>query len=485
MKNKWQMWHPATMFLLLTLVVVFASWICDIYGLSIHLPQSGEEVRVQNLLNEDGMRWMLQHVVSNFIGFAPLGMAIVAIFGIGLAQHSGFLDACIRSGVRHRQYASKRVIIWVIAFGLLSNIIGDAGYIILLPIAAAMFRSVRLHPLAGIVTAYVSVACGYSANLLLTVIDPMLSANTEKAALSTNSWEMGVGPMCNYYFFFVSTFLLGFIIYRITVRYLLPQVQETLSEVPSVDYKPLSRRERRAFYLSLAVGIFYFFLILLATFSPWGIFRGINGGLLYSPFIMNILFILSLGIAIVGIVYGVSSGRYHRDVDIVEGLISPIDILGVYFVIAFFASQLYACFSYSHLDQYIALNFASLLTSVSSGPLIGLILFILFTAAVNLILTSATGKWSFMAFIFIPYFAKMGVSPDIAQCAFRIGDSATNAITPFLFYMPLVLTFMQRYQKRVTYGTLFRYTWRYSLYILVAWILLFVIWYLIGIPFGR
>jgi aminobenzoyl-glutamate transport protein len=112
-------------------------------------------------------------------------------------------------------------------------------------------------------------------------------------------------------------------------------------------------------------------------------------------------------------------------------------------------------------------------------------LFILITAIINLVLTSATGKWSFMAIIFIPYFAQMGVSPDIAQCAFRIGDSATNAITPFLFYMPLVLTYMQEYNKRVTYGTLLRYTWRYSVFILIVWMVLFALWYLIGLPFGR
>jgi len=477
--------HPATMFLLLTIVVVIISWICDIYGLSVHLPQSGEEIRVQNLLNADGVRWMVENVIKNFTGFAPLGLAVIAIFGIGLAQHSGFLDACIRKGVKHRKYENRRVIALVIILGLLSNLIGDAGYIILLPIAATMFRSVRLNPVAGIVTAYVSVACGYSANLLLTVIDPMLSITTERAAISYHCWEMGVGPMCNYYFFFVSTIVIGLVIYYVTCRWLLPDVKENMVETPFVDYKPLSRKERRAFYLALVLGIIYFGLICIATFSPIGFLRGIDGGMLYSPFIMNILLILSVGIAIMGIGYGFSSGRYRNDQDVMDGLISPIRLLGVYFVIAFFASQLYACFSYSHLDKYLAINFASLLTSLSAGPFVTLLLFILITAIINLVLTSATGKWSFMAIIFIPYFAQMGVSPDIAQCAFRIGDSATNAITPFLFYMPLVLTYMQEYNKKVTYGTLLRYTWRYSIFILIVWMVLFALWYLIGLPFGR
>jgi aminobenzoyl-glutamate transport protein len=485
MKSKWQMPHPATMFLLLTVVVIIVSWVGDIYGLSVRLSLTGEEIRVQNLLSADGLRWMLQHVISNFTSFTPLGMAVIAIFGLGLAQHSGFIDACIRSGVRHRKNEHKQMIAWVIVLGLISNIVGDAGYVILLPIAATMFRSVGLNPIAGIITSYISVASGYSANLFLSIIDPVLSINTERAAFSSNTWDSDIGPMCNYYFFFASTIVIGILIYYVTCKYLLPSVEKEHSEHPQIDYKPLSRKERRAFHLALTVGIAYFLIILLIAILPLGILRGVDGGLLYSPFTMNILTILSLGIAIIGIVYGVTSGRYRTDRDMVDGLVSAMSMLSIFFVIAFFAAQLYACFSYSHLDRYIAVNFASLLTSISAGPLVTLIFFILFTATVNLVLCSATGKWTFMSFIFVPYFAKIGVSPDIVQCAFRIGDSSTNAITPFLLYMPLVLTYMQQYNKQVTYGTVFRYTWRYTLYILVVWILFFVGWYLLNIPFGR
>jgi len=485
MKNRWQMPHPATMFLLLTLAVIIVSWVCDIYGLSITLSPSGEEIRVQNLLNADGMRWMLQNLITNFTSFTPLGMAVIAIFGLGLANHSGFIDACIRYSRRKHKNLSRYVIVWVIALGLFSNILGDAGYIILLPIAAAMFRSVGLSPIAGIITAYVSVACGYSANIFLSIIDPILSINTEKAAFNAHVWDSNIGPMCNYYFFFGSTIVIGFLIYYITSKSLLPSMQQGQETISKVDYKPLSRKERRAFYLSLIIGAIYFILFLLVATLPFGFLRGVDGGLLYSPFTMNILSILSLGIAIIGTVYGFSSGRYRNDRDVVNGLISAVDMLSIFFVIAFFASQLYACFNYSHLDKYIAVNFASLLTSMSASPLITLILFILFTALINLVLCSATGKWAFMALIFVPYFAKIGVSPDVVQCAFRIGDCSTNAITPFLLYMPLVLTYMQQYNKQITYGTLFRYTWRYTLYILIAWIILFTFWYLCGIPFGR
>ena len=168
-------------------------------------------------------------------------------------------------------------------------------------------------------------------------------------------------------------------------------------------------------------------------------------------------------------VYGFSSGRYRSDNDVIEGLAQPMKLLGGYLVIAFFAAQMFACLEYSHLDKCVAIIGANLLSSVQAGPLWTLILFILFTATINLIMVSATAKWAFMAFIFVPVFARMGIEPDMTQCAFRIGDSATNAITPFMFYMPLVLTYMQQYDKQATYGSLLKYTWRYSVYIPVSY----------------
>ena len=451
--------HPATMFFLLTLAVILLSWIFDVYGLSVLQPQTGEEIRVQSLLSPEGIRWLLRHVITNFTGFAPLGLVIVAMFGIGVAQHSGFIDACIRRGVR-RPRDPWRIILLVIVLGLLSNIVGDAGYIILLPIAATLFQSVGLHPIGGIITAYVSVSCGYSANVFLSTLDPMIASVTQEAADRMNIAPGQTGPLCNYYFLFVSTFLLAFIIYHITRRSLLPRLGAVFA------------------------GLLYIAIILWATFSSWGILRSVNGGLIRSPFIVGILFLLSFGIGLMGMVYGFASGRYRTDGDVIEGLTQPMKLLGVYFVIAFFASQMFACFEYSHLDKCIAILGANLLSSASLSSLWILILFILFTALVNLFMVSATAKWAFMSFIFVPVLASMGISPDMTQCAFRIGDSATNAITPFMFYMPLVLTYMQQYDRQSTYGSLLKYTWRYSLVILLAWTALFVLWYISGLPLG-
>lgn len=483
MKNNWRILHPATMFFLLTLFVILLSWICSVYGLKVIHPQTGEAIQVQSLISPEGVRWTLRNVITNFTGFAPLGLVIVAMFGLGVAEHSGFITACIRCRVKNPR--NKRgVILLVIALGLLSNIVGDAGYIILLPIAATLFYSVNLHPVGGIITAYVSVSCGYSANILLSTLDQMISSTTQDAAIAAGIYQSNTGPLSNYYFMFVSTFLIATIIYRITTKKLLPDLGVYKGEHRFEGYKPLSRREKRAVTVALLIGALYFIAILWATFSSWGLLRSVNGGLIRSPFIVGILFLLSLGAGIMGMVYGFSSKRYRTDTDVVEGLIQPMKILGVYFVIAFFAAQMFACMEYARLDKCLAIMGADLLSSVQVGSIWILLLFILFTAFINLFMVSATAKWSFMAFIFVPVLAKLGISPDVTQCAFRIGDSATNAITPFLFYMPLVLTYMQQYDKSSTYVSLLKCTWKYSIYILLMWTLLFVFWHLTGLPLG-
>lgn len=475
--------HPATMFMLLTIMVVFLSWICDIYGLKVTLLQTGEEVRVQSLLSPEGIRWWLRNSIKNFTGFAPLGMVIIAMFGLGVARHAGFIDACIRIGIGNREKKHK-IVWWVIALGLLSNAIGDGGYIILLPIAAMLFQLVGMHPLAGMITAYVSVACGYSANIVLSTMDPLLAHTTQEAALAQTGYQGNTEPLCNYFFMSASTVLIAVIIYVITQKWLLRKLGAYTGDVKTEVYRPLSRKERRALMMSVLVAALYIALVLWLTFSPYGILRGVNGGLMHSPFIAGILFLLSLGTGLTGMAYGFSSGRYRSDRDVIEGLVDPMKLLGVYFVIAFFAAQMFACLEYSHLDKCLAILGAEMVSSFPVAPLGALVLFILFTACVNLIMVSATSKWAFMSFIFIPIFAQMGITPDVVQCAFRIGDSSTNALTPFLFYMPLVLTYMRQYDNRVTYGTLLKYTWLYSLAILAVWIILFIVWFLLKIPVG-
>ena len=482
MKSKrWWVFHPATMYILITIAVILLSWIMEIYGQVIILPQSGEELKIQSLISPEGIRWLLRHIITNFTGFSPLGMVIVAMFGIGVAQHSGFIDVSMQSISQGRR-SKKLAICTVIILGILSNAIGDAGYIILLPISASLFYHNKLHPIAGIITAYVSVACGYSANIVLSTMDPLLARISGEASATIGISQNQIGSLSNYIFMAISTVIIAVVIYLITVKKLIPQTGN-IDNIPNTRWS-LSNKERRALIISLMVGLLYLFIILVSTFSSFGILRGVSGNLMRSPFIMGILFIISFGLGLMGMVYGLCVGKYRSDVDIMEGFTKPMRLIGLYLVIAFFAAQMFACLEYTHIDKYLIVLGANVFYEADLSPLPLLVLFILFCALINLIMVSATSKWGLISFIFIPMFSAIGINPDMVQCAFRIGDSSTNAITPFLFYMPLVLAYLQQYNKQASYLTLLYYTWRYSLYTLLCWIVLFVAWYITRLPLG-
>ena len=251
------------------------------------------------------------------------------------------------------------------------------------------------------------------------------------------------------------------------------------------EFKELAHREKRSLNIAALIGLTFLFLIGWLTFSSLGLFRGVSGELVRSPFIMGALMILSLSLGIMGVVYGLSSGKYKRDVDVVMGLTSGIRVLSIYFVIAFFAAQFFACLTYTQLDQLIVLFFGHLTASVAvDNPTWALLLFIIYCAWVNLIMVSALGKWVLISPIFIPLFWAMGISPDVVQTAFRVGDSATNVVTPFLYYCPFILALLHRYIPRVSFGFIFSNTWKFSVVILIAWALFFLVWFKLGIPFG-
>ena len=483
MKNneKWLL-HPATMYFLLTAIIILLSWILDIYGIGLINPQTGEDLRIQSLISPEGIRWLLRHIVTNFTNFPPLGMVIVAMFGIGVAQNSGFLDICIRRVVRNNNKKSF-IILLVIMLGLISNIIGDAGYIILLPIAASLFHNIKLRPIIGIITAYVSVACGYSANVIISTMDPLLAKITDEAIVSNGLRGVMVGPFSNYLFMAFSTIFIVAIIYWIVTKTLIPQIQGHNSVIDIQD-SVITKKEIRALYIASIIGLIYFSIIILSTFSSFGILRGVTGNLMRSPFIMGVLFLISFGLGVMGTAYGLCTGKYKSDIDVVKGLAQPMKLISFYLVIAFFAAQMFACLEYTNIDKYLIVLSSTFFSFISIDGLPMLLLLILYSALINLIMVSAVYKWTLISYTIIPLFLSIGISPEMAQCAFRIGDSSTNAITPFLFYMPLVLAYIQLYENKTSYLFLLKHTWRFSIYILIGWTLLFLLWYLTCLPLG-
>jgi len=483
MRSKYKEIHPATLFFLLTVGVILISWMLYIYGVRVVQPHTGEMLLVQNMLSPEGVRWTLRNVVSNFTSFAPLGMVLVAMLGIGVAQDSGLVDASIRFTLKNKS-SQNRSILFLIFLGILSNVIGDAGYILLIPLSAVWFSYIGLHPVVGIITSFVSVAGGYSANVFISTLDPLIARVTQEAAVKSGVAHELVGPFCNYFFMFASTFLLIAVIFLLVKKWLIPLVHRKYALVEPLIYRALSRRERRSLLFSLFTAVLYAVLILVITFSPWGFLRGVSGGLIRAPFVMGALFLLSLGLGIMGVVYGFTSGRYRSDIDVIKGLSSSMRVLANFIVIAFFASQFFGALTYTHLDEYLVIKGAELLTSIQGPSYFILVIGVVGVASLNLVMVSSLAKWNLIAVLILPYFELNGWGPEVAQAVYRIGDSATNAITPFLFYMPLAFTYLQEYEGRSSFSRLLSYTWKFSCYILLLWTLFLVFWLQLGLPLG-
>lgn len=485
MKSKPIFSHPASLYFLLMLIAMLCSWIAASYGVRVAHPQSGELIEVRSLMSAEGMRWLLRNLFVHFTSFKPVGLVLVGLLGLGIAQHSGFLDGLMQLILQFRP-RPQVIILLVIWIGMLSNVIGDVGYLFLLPLSAKLFQSVRLSPVAGLITSYVSVASAYSANVLMGTMDPIMANTTALALEQSGISAYTSGPMSNYWFMSASFVVLSIAIYQVTVRLMIPALPSADTDL-SVRHTPTSQLapyEVRALRAAGLTGLVYAIILVLSAVLPNGFLQGVDGSLLRSPMIQSALFLVTFGLGLCGMAYGFVVGKYRNDRDLFDGMTYYTKLLGAFLVLAFFAAQLVACLQFSQLDQYIAVVSAQWMTGLSFGHHATLIIFILFCAVLNILMVSATGKWAFVAYIFVPALAAQGIAPEVTQCAYRIGDSATNGLTPLLYYIPLVLMFLQQYEPTAGFGRIISYTWKYSVAILVVWIVLFMCWLGLGIPLG-
>lgn len=479
--------HPATLFAGFALLVIFLSWVASALGMESTHPGTGEVIRPVNLLSVHGLHRILTEMVPNFTSFAPLGVVLVAMLGIGVAEGSGLISAGLKLLVLS---SPKRLLTFVVVFaGILSNTASEVGYVLLVPLAAIIFLAVGRHPLAGIAAAFAGVSGGYSANLLLGTIDPLLAGISQEAAhIIDTTLAYKVNPACNYYFMLASTPLIALVGTLVTERVVEPRLgayegNGEDDEIP--DIQTLSPQERRGLKFALGAFVLVLGVILWGVLPSEGFLREPGtGSLLRSPFLTGIVSIIFLSAAIMGIAFGVGAGTFKSDNDVVKGMGKAMETLGVYIVLVFFAAQFVAYFRWTNLGLILAIEGAELLRSANLGPIPLMVGFVFLTAVINLVMGSASAKWTVMAPVFIPMFMLLGYSPELTQVAYRVGDSVTNIISPMMSYFALVVAFMQRYKKDAGIGTIVATMLPYSLAFLAVWILLLVAWILLGLPIG-
>ncbi len=476
--------HPAVLFAIFAGTLLVLSWLTSALGLQATDPRDGSAVLPINLLSRRGLHWILENTIDNFTGFAPLGTVLVAMLGIGVAERSGLIGTCIRLMVHA---APRKLLTFVLVLaGVLSNMASDIGYVLLVPMGAIIYLSVGRHPLAGLAAAFAGVSGGFSANLLLGTIDPLLAGISQEAARIIDP-EYVVSPACNYYFMVVSTFVVAAAGTWVSVKVVEPRLgrYEGDEVAEGEELRALSPAEKRGLWWALGVALLLAALVLAGLIPENGILREIEtGSVLHSPFMHGIVTFLFLAGLLVGIAYGFATGTFRKDADVIKGMKESMETLALYVVLVFFAAQFVAYFKYSNLGMILAIKGAELLQASGLGPIPLMLSFILLAATINLSMGSASAKWAFMAPVFIPMFMLLGYSPELVQVAYRIGDSSTNIVSPMMSFFALIVAFVQRYDKQGGIGTVIATMLPYSVAFLVAWMVLMAIWLLLGLPLG-
>jgi aminobenzoyl-glutamate transport protein len=484
--------HPGTLFAIFALGIIVISWIASLFHVTAIHPGTGETVEAVNLMSNEGLHLIITNMVVNFTSFAPLGTVLVALLGIGIAESSGLMSTGLRLLVIS---APKKLLTFAIVFaGILSNTASEVGYVVLVPLGGMIFLAVGRNPIAGIAAAFAGVSGGYSANLLLGTIDPLLAGLSEEAARIIDPLYT-VNPAANYYFMFVSTFFIAFIGTWVTEKVVVPRLGEYTGDAQPEKIKEINPMERRGLrYTFWALVAIVILMLWSAAPIEGGIWDHIpnsgflrdpdTGDLLRSPFMSGIVALIFLIAGILGIVYGIGAKTLKSNYDVINGMGKSMSTLGTYIVLVFFAAQFVAYFNWTNLGLIFAIKGANTIGALGMGRIPLMVALVFVAAFINLVIGSASAKWAILAPVFIPMFMLLGYSPEFTQLAYRVGDSVTNVIAPMMSYFAMIVAFIERYDKKAGIGTIIATMLPYSFVFLMCWLLMLVFWILVGLPIG-
>ena len=512
--------HPALMFCYLILLVIALSWGLHLAGVSvteeiavpvsqgaeydyyedstqpsISAPSTNPDeweiveqtIPIRSLISIDGIRFIFSSFVNNFAGFAVIGVTFVAMMGAGVAEESGLLGSLIRKLVGA---APKWALTFILVLtGVLSSAASDAGYLILIPLAAAAFASVGRHPLAGLATGFAGVATIFMVNVIPTPTDAMITE------IANESIELAGGDsisiVANYWFMLASSFIIAFVAALVTERIVEPRLgpwhpdpamAAHAEEVAAISPEADRKGSRMALFGFLAVVA----IVVAITAPPGAPLRDPETGNIIgqTPFMDSLLFIIMLAFLVSGICYGVGAKTMNGSADVIKAITKTFAGLGGMVLMLMMISQFIALFNWSNLPPVIAGSLADLLEQANIGAVPLLLGFILVIVLLDFIMPGSLPKWAIFAPIFVPLFMRLGVAPQTLLAAYRVADSPVNALTPLMVYLPFIVTVAQRYQKKSGIGTVVALMLPYSGIVLAAWTVLFIAWFLLGIPLG-
>lgn len=483
--NKIELWgnklpDPVMIFIGLCIIIILASALLSALDVSAYNPVTKKSIHVINLLTIDGLTQMITKATTNFTQFPALGVVLVVMFGIGVAEQSGYFKALMISTVEKAPV--KLIMPVIILVAMLGTVAGDASQIVVPPLAAMIFLRLGYHPIAGLVMGYAAALGAFAANVIIGMADALALSFTE-AGLKSIDIDIPLNIAMNWYFMTASMFVLLFVILFVTQKIIIPRLgvyqpthqEESVNELSNIERKGLK-------WANLSLLLIFVSIALLAIPSSSFLRNPESGSLIDGPLIQGVAIVIALIFFIPGLIYAMVTKRARSSRDIVNMMNSSMAGMSTFIVIVFFSAQMIAFFAWSNLGLIIAIKSASLLENQSGFTLI--IGFIFLTSIINIFIGSASAKWALLAPIFVPMFLFLGYHPAFTQMLYRIGDSITNPITPMTPYLPLLLTFAKKYDKDMGLGTLISNLFPYTLALGIVWTIFALIWYWIGLPAG-
>lgn len=474
--------QPVTLFALLMGLVLIASLVFGLMGVSATHPGDGSKIEAVNLLSPEGIRKIFVEMVETFADFPPLGLVLVVMIGIGVAERSGFISAALKQFVN--VVPRSLITISIVTAGMLSSVAADAGYVVLIPLGAAIFASMGRHPIAGLAAAFAGVSGGFGANFIPTGLDPLLAGFTEPAARLLDP-NYTVNPLCNWYLMAASVPIVALAGTYVTEKIVEPRLGQYQGEFEGAS-DGISSQEKKALRVSLlSVALMLVFTVILSL-PAVGVFydASITDGDPLGPLYQSIVPLMTVIFFVPGLIYGIMTKSITGDKEVAKMTGESMATMGGYIVLAFVAAQFVAYFNWSNLGRIVAISGANGLESIGFTGIPLLVAFILVSSVINLAIGSASAKWAIMAPIFVPMLMLMGISPETTQAAYRIGDSYSNILTPLLPYFPLVITYAAKYVKNIGIGTIISIMLPYSIAFLIVRIPMFVGWILLNLPLG-
>lgn len=477
--------HPVTLFALLALLVVILSGIVSMFNISVEHPgEPGEIVEVKNLFSGEGISYILSNMTDNFIGFAPLGVVLLTMLGIGVAERSGLISAVLRGFVL--SVPNRLITLGLVFAGVMSSVASDAGYVVLPPLGAVIFAALGRHPLAGIAAAFAGVSGGFSANLFLSGTDAMLGEMTiDAAAIIDPAYAEGMNIAMNWWFIAVSVFLLTLVGAWVTERIVEPRLGEYKGDYRE-KLESLQPIEKKGILWAVIAMVIAGILAVFLVYPEGAPMRGDEGQnpITNSPFMGALVPIIAILFLIPGYVYGRVTKVIRNDKDVARQMSETMASMGTFIVLAFTAGQFVAFFNESNMGLVLGVYGAKFLESINLTGIPLILLFIIIAAFINLFIGSASAKWAMMAPVFVPIMMQLGYSPELTQMAYRVADSSTNIITPLMTYFAIIIAFAQRYDKKMGIGTMVSVMLPYSIFFLITWTVMLVVWMLFGVDLG-